>query len=122
MKRSIPILILALMIATAAYADRIFDEMRSVVKGGAKGEELAAIGYKFKGRLIGGEGYVVRIENFDQAKALSDVNIEIPSGSPYARVAMNLREGQKVSFSGRFDGLFARTIYIKGSAAISPIN
>ena len=125
---------LSLPILTNVYADEIFDEILSAIKGDATDAQLVALEEKYEGKIISGEGYVhdVRVAVFTKGVYVYvsttyegyatdyDVYITVPEESPYLNIARNLNKGQKISFSGRLVNIFGfdRTISIKGDVKI----
>jgi len=134
MKKMFLIVFLSLMVSTNVYADSVFDKLLSAMKGNATDAQLVALEKRYKGWVIDGEGYVddVRSATFTTGVTIhlsekhsewtifSDVMIIVPQDSPYLSRARNLNKGQKISFSGKFDDIFSRQIYIKGNVEISP--
>ena len=140
MRMSIKSIIAAMLLVTlstiCAYADWAFDDLRNAIEDGLTYEDLKALQNKYQRRIISGEGYIFMtrkaisingcevhiLEKYDKSKlanlAQGDVCVIIPEGSPFSKTVEKLESGQKVSFSGKMDRIFGRTIYIRGSAKI----
>lgn len=134
MKTSIVFLVLFSIFTSFSFADSIFDELISATRENATGEQLAALKGKYKGTDITGSGYVldvttagftvyvtliVNLEDFDNAMS-PDVSVEVPENNTYIDIAKTFKKRQKVSFGGKFYGIFANTIYIEGDVSITP--
>lgn len=65
------------------------------------------------------EVHLVAEKEFDEKPTMGDVSVVVPVGSPDYKKAKKFKPGQKVSFSGRMDDLFEKTICIKGSVKIT---
>jgi hypothetical protein len=137
-KSAIIILLMTLLTTTPLFADWAFDDIRKAMKEGVSYDKLRALESKYKSRIIAGGGYVFLIrdaqsingfevhlvEEYDEEKLGSivqgDVCIVIPGGSTYSKTVEKLEKGQHVAFTGKLDYIFGKTIYIKGSAKITP--
>jgi hypothetical protein len=125
-----------LLLPLTAMADWTYNEIRKAVKDKVPYPELAALEQKHMNRIIRGEGYVFEVrestsvngidlhllEDYaDAEKAfMGDVSIEVLKGSPVYKVVKKLKPGQEVSFSGRIDDIFGKTIYIRGTVSVTP--
>lgn len=58
-------------------------------------------------------------KEFGEQPIMGDVSVIVPASSPDYKKAKKFKPGQKVSFSGRMDDLFGKTIFIKGSVKIT---
>jgi len=134
-KRLLLIIIFSVTFLTNACADEIFNELLSAIKQDVTDAQLVGLENKYKGQIISGVGYVddVRVDMFTKGlnislsleynkyTIMSDVHIEVPEDSPYFSIAQNLNKGQMISFSGKFDDIFGRSIYIRGDVKIRDI-
>ena len=139
MKSAIIIIIITLLSTTPLFADWAFDDIRKAIKKRVPYDKRKALESKYKNRVIAGRGYVVMIkealsingsvvhlvEEYNEEKLASmfqgDVCVVIPKGSTYTKTVEKLKKGQYVAFSGKLDRIFGKTIYIKGSAEITPV-
>ncbi|MFH1752846.1 MAG: hypothetical protein ABH875_01565 [Candidatus Omnitrophota bacterium] len=137
-KSLIVVMILFALSQAQLRADWAFNEMRDTLEGGGSYDKVRAIQNKFLRRIISGDGYVFLIrkadsinayevhlvEEYDESKLASrvqgDVCVVIPDGSTNSQVVEKLVNGQRVSFSGKVDRIFGKTIYLQGSAEVTP--
>ncbi len=136
MKKCIICAALLASFAGTASADWIYREIREAIDEKVPYAELAALENKHMGRLISGEGYLFEvreagnvngydvhiIEDYSTAEQtfMGDVRLEVLKGSPVYKVVEELEPGRRVSFSGRLDDVFGKTIYLRGTVTIKP--
>jgi len=130
------ILFLFLYFAPKCGADPSYDDIRGTINRGASYDEIQAIENKYNRVVISGEGYVLLVKEAETVKGydvhavddgdpkkmaekiLGDVSIIIPGGSPFAKVAKDLKKGQKIKYSGSVSSIFGKTLVLKGSTEI----
>lgn len=126
------IVILFLLISTNyCYSDTVLDLLVSAVKSNANNQKIADLKRQYGGTVVNGKGYVTKVDqeaftvyvtiivNKSDLDAGPYISLEIPENGSYYDLANNLKENQKVSFSGKFNSIFAGTIYLIGDVTVS---
>ena len=126
--------VLVFVLAGAAQADWTFDEIRKAIRDKRPYPEIAALESKHYGRVIRGDGYFFKytesqvitgydvqiLEDYSEHEKafVGDVSVEIPKSISAYKEIPKMKPGDRVSFSGRLDDIFGKTIFLRGSASL----